>query len=129
MKNKISQYTCPRCGYKSSKKWDMQRHLYTRMKVCPGEVDDITLTEEIKESIIKNKVYQKPEEANTNATNNTTVINSIIQNYNSFNSMLSSMDVVDRLTHLFAYPYDDTDFSPTALAKITPIPFYTCQFS
>lgn len=103
MKNKISPFLCPRCGYESSKKWDMRRHLYNRSTICPGEIDDIELTEDIKKCIINNKVYRKPKEKETVHNTNTTIINSVIQNYNSFNNMLASIDVVDRIMHVTTF--------------------------
>ena len=99
MKNKIPPYTCPRCGYQSPRKWDIHRHLYTRTTRCPGVVDDIELTEEIKQYIINNRVF-KPKKQEPTSTTNTTIINSVVQNYNSFNNMLASIDVVDRIMHL-----------------------------
>lgn len=75
MRRKHIPYQCPRCGYKSAKKWDMQRHLYGRDKECQGEVEDIELTDEIKESIIKNRIYHRPKEPEPIITIN---INSVL---------------------------------------------------
>jgi hypothetical protein len=97
MRVKQNPFVCPRCGYKTQKKWDMIRHLYQRSVPCHGEVEDLELTEEIKQCIIKNKIYHRPKEKEQS---NTTIINNVIQNYNSFNSMISVIDVADRIMHL-----------------------------
>ena len=53
------QYTCCRCGYLSSSKKLMRRHLYERKVVCPTKFD-IELTDEIKEHIITYRIYHVP---------------------------------------------------------------------
>lgn len=49
-------YKCPRCGYETPLKSDMRKHLYKLKKVCPGQVNDIDLTEEMKEKILLNRI-------------------------------------------------------------------------
>jgi hypothetical protein len=56
----IVQYTCCRCGYHTKDKNNMRNHLYKRQKTCPATVDDIELTDEIKNYILENRVYKKP---------------------------------------------------------------------
>ena len=53
------QYTCCRCGYLSSSKKLMRRHLYERKVVCPTKFD-IELTDEIKEHILTYRIYHVP---------------------------------------------------------------------
>lgn len=90
MKNKISPFTCPRCGYQSSKKWDMHRHLYKRTTRCCGEVEDIELTEEIKECIMNNKTYKLPKDTNEA---NTIIINNVIP----YNDILEDLKLKEEL--------------------------------
>jgi hypothetical protein len=50
-------YTCPRCGYQTRKRFCMNRHLYELSKVCPGQRNNIELTDEVKQHILNNRVY------------------------------------------------------------------------
>lgn len=49
-------YTCIRCGYQTRKRPDMIKHFSMRKKICPGSVNDIELTDELKEKILLNRV-------------------------------------------------------------------------
>ncbi len=62
----ILPYTCVRCGYTTKHRTKMSNHLYERKKQCPGSVNDILLTDEIKEKILENRIYsiQKPNKYN-----------------------------------------------------------------
>lgn len=53
------QYTCPRCGFKTKQRNDMRRHL-NRKKICPCKDEELILTDEIKEKILKNRIYYAP---------------------------------------------------------------------
>lgn len=55
-------YTCPRCGYKTTFCNDMRRHLYEKKRNCHGEVNNIELTDEIKDTIMRNKLYHIPKQ-------------------------------------------------------------------
>jgi hypothetical protein len=59
--NKI-EYTCIRCDYKTRKKNDMRKHLYNLKIECPAINNNIELTNEIKECILKNRIYKIPKE-------------------------------------------------------------------
>ena len=50
-------YTCIRCGYNTVDKFLMRRHLFERKNVCPGQVNMIQMTDEIRQCILDNKVY------------------------------------------------------------------------
>lgn len=84
------QYTCPRCGYKTSLCNDMRRHLYSKKKVCPGQVNDVDLTDEIKGTIMKNRIYFIPKQEKTST-------NTIINNYNNVNNFIAGMDAIEKL--------------------------------
>lgn len=50
-------YECPRCGYTTQHKPAMRKHLYDLKKVCPGQKSKIVLTTEIKEEVMRDRVY------------------------------------------------------------------------
>ena len=50
-------YCCIRCGYTTSQKPDIKKHLYDLKKPCPAIVNKIELTDEIKQDIIDNRVH------------------------------------------------------------------------
>lgn len=50
-------YTCPRCGYKTQKKSNFYNHLFKKLIECPAEVSNIVLTDEFKEHLMKNRVW------------------------------------------------------------------------
>lgn len=54
-------YNCPRCDYKTSLKSDMRKHLYNLRKVCPGQANNIELTDEIRECVLENRRYVVPD--------------------------------------------------------------------
>lgn len=57
-REKNPPYTCPRCNYETLKKCNMEKHLYgTKRGVCPGHVNNIDLTEDIKQFILANRIY------------------------------------------------------------------------
>jgi 5-methylcytosine-specific restriction endonuclease McrA len=51
-------YTCPCCGYYTTKKTHMYRHLYELLKPCPQLENNTELTDEVKIYILKNRVLQ-----------------------------------------------------------------------
>ena len=57
-----SPYLCPRCGYNTSHKPDMRKHLAELKKICPALINDIDLTPEIIQKILDNRVYKIPKE-------------------------------------------------------------------
>jgi len=87
-------YECPCCGYDTPKKHNMMNHLYHLKKPCPKSKNNIELTEEIKEHILKNRVYKlEPEKTVTQ------VFNTYQNNYN----MIASMDTLGKLTKYMNY--------------------------
>lgn len=53
----INKYLCPRCGYETDHKPSMYNHLYRKKKTCSITIDNIDLTDEIKQYILDNRVY------------------------------------------------------------------------
>jgi hypothetical protein len=90
---KKDPYKCPSCGYETPQKNDMRKHLFTLKKQCPRSKMDIELTPQIKDFILTNRVYHVPKNPHT----------VVINTYNQMNNFLSSIEVTDKLTHLFNY--------------------------
>jgi hypothetical protein len=83
-------------------KGDMRKHLYNKKKPCPKSYNDITLTDEIKEYILTNRVYHVPQviQQVQPITNN---INQIINNNNTINNFISNMDTIDKINKVINY--------------------------
>lgn len=54
-------YQCISCGYETTYRTAMYNHLYKKKKHCPKLLNDIELTDEIKEYIMDNHFYRIPE--------------------------------------------------------------------
>ena len=93
MHNKL--YTCPRCGYKTLQRNDMRRHLYEKKKVCPSQVQELELTNDIKDNILDNRVYMAPKQDKINSN--------MIVNFNTINALIAGMDPIDKLTKYINY--------------------------
>lgn len=89
-------FQCICCGYTTSKKSSMKDHLYKKKIPCPKSVNDIELSEEIKEYILTNRVYHLPSKQQLHPQP-TTIINQQINNYNQINNFISSMDFEEKL--------------------------------
>lgn len=59
-KNKNPPYECYRCGYKTDRKIHMRGHLL-RKTPCPATITSTELTEEIKEEILRARIYRPPQ--------------------------------------------------------------------
>jgi hypothetical protein len=87
-------YECPRCNYKTPKKSSIKTH-FIRQKSCPAVVNNINLTEEIKECVLENRVYKVKDETKT-----------IVQNINYNNTMINfvgNMDAVEKIMRVAQY--------------------------
>jgi hypothetical protein len=87
-------YTCPRCGYTTRRKDDIRHHLYRNKRMCPGQLDDLELTDEVKECVLSNRVYKVEKVPSVVQTihNNNTIINYI-----------AGLDVVEKLMKYVGY--------------------------
>lgn len=56
----IIPYSCPRCGYKIKHRRCMSDHLFKKKKPCPATLNEIELTDFIKNYILDNRVYKIP---------------------------------------------------------------------
>lgn len=99
---KKDNYMCPRCGYESHDRSRMRRHFFEAKKKCPASRKDIELTEEVKSYILENRIYHFPEQVScSNAPHQT--FNQIINNYNTMNNFISSMDAMEKLSKYLNY--------------------------
>lgn len=91
-------YECPRCGYTSSFKQSMCKHLYIKKKVCQAIKNSIELTDDVKGTIIECRRYRLPEPPPPPPT-----INQQINNYQQINNIIGKMDVLDKHTKYMEY--------------------------
>ena len=75
-------YKCPCCGYETEKKSAIIKHFYNLKKLCPKLLNDIELTDEIKEYILANRIYIPNNNNNHLITRlaNLTIENAILKN-------------------------------------------------
>jgi len=88
-------YQCPRCGYATKHKPTMRHHLYNTKKVCQGQLNPLTLTDDIKQHVMDNRHYIIPDVNK--------VTNQIINNYNNVNNFIAGMDIIEKLTKYTEY--------------------------
>jgi len=101
MSSKKPTYQCIRCGYESERKDNMRKHLFTLHKTCPGCLNDIELTQELKEKILSNRRIDhkvKPKEKESEVVNP-----KIINNYNNVSNFIAGMDTIDKLDKALLY--------------------------
>jgi len=91
----LQKYMCPRCGYETNKKPCMRKHLYDMKTQCPGIKNaSLELTNDIKEHILKNRVYDIPKEV---------PIQTLIQQNQTIHNYIANMDTFTKLNHLATY--------------------------
>lgn len=96
-------YICPRCGYRVVQRIDMRCHFYCRSTgPCNGLVNDITLTDHIKNKVLENRVYVVQSEdllsvAANNVTHNEN-LSSVVASGVTHNESLSSV-ATNNVTH------------------------------
>jgi hypothetical protein len=90
-------YTCICCGYETRLKNDMRRHLYNTKNSCPQTKHLIELTDDIKQHILKNRIYILPEKSSQQIINNTINYN------NTINNLIANMDTIDKLTKFVGF--------------------------
>lgn len=86
------EYRCPRCGYATTRKSNMQKHLFELKKTCHGLVCNLELTEEVKAEVMTNMVYHPPRDAAPQQ-----IINNTINNYQQINNLISAMDPIQKI--------------------------------
>ena len=58
------EYLCPRCYYVTKYKGDMKRHLYRLKTPCYSSKNNIVMTDEIKEHVLKHRRYDQVDSVN-----------------------------------------------------------------
>lgn len=94
MRTKNKPYCCPRCGYKTQKKCDIARHFFNKKKLCPGQELELELSDDIKDIVLKNRVYQPPKQDTSSVVTN---INTYMQNFTNINTFIANIDTIDKL--------------------------------
>jgi len=95
----MDPYVCIRCGYSTQRKDCMRRHLHTLKNNCPGQRVNIELTDEIKDCILKNRVFKPPQEPQQNNV----TINQQINNFHQIKNIVSEMDIIDKISKYAAH--------------------------
>lgn len=109
---KRDKYTCPCCGFCTENKSHMYIHLYKLKKPCPCTKAKIELTEEVKQDILKNRIYHPPKE------DKPATINQTINNYNTVNNFIGNLDTMYKLNKYIDYKKIDlVDFSQSVEDK------------
>ena len=90
-------YTCIRCGYNTHDRSCIRRHLYIKKKPCQSIENDIELTDEIKETILNNRIYHMPKEKKN------TTYNKIINNNNNINTYIANLDDIEKIQKHFQH--------------------------
>lgn len=86
-----NDYICPRCGLSTEYKGNMRQH-FERKSLCKNR-HNLLLTEEIKEIVLRDRVYHKPKDkGKTSITQNNIMINFVVK-----------LDTTDKLTKLLEY--------------------------
>jgi hypothetical protein len=80
-------YQCTRCGYETPKKSSMEYHLIKRQKQCPTSQNDITLTPDIIDHILKFRIYHIKKN----------YIKKQIINNNQYNTIFANLDILDKM--------------------------------
>ena len=73
----------------------MHRHLYSLKKPCPGSLNDMVLTESIKQHVLNNRVYRVKDDAK--------VTNQTINNTQTINNYISGLDTLEKLKQFTTY--------------------------
>ena len=94
-------YKCIRCDYTTYRKSSMKRHLYELTKPCPATENDLELNDDIKDYILKNRVYHIPKEEKPKTIYQT--INNIQNNNNTMNNYLNSLPVEEKYEKLIKF--------------------------
>ena len=97
-RTKLHPYTCPRCGYTTERKCHMQRHLFGKKDECGTIIDNIDLTDEIKQHIVKYRLYKPKNDSSIN-----TVINQYNQYNNNVQNIINNIDLREKRDDYMSY--------------------------
>ena len=96
---KKDKYTCPRCGFNSNNKNHMRNHLYNLKKICPATQNNIDFTDEMKEFILKNRIYIIPKFEKPYQIIHINQINY----YNQINNLICGININDKINKYIKY--------------------------
>lgn len=82
-------YTCPRCGYETYRKGNMEKHLLLKKRLCPN-VNEVVLSEEVIAIVLKDRIYHPPKPPNN-------VINQQINNIQCIQNFVSGLSPLDKI--------------------------------
>lgn len=101
-----SSYVCPRCSYTTVKRANIITHL-ERKRPC-ADINHLELTEEIKEIVLRNRIYHPPkEDVNVKPTMNVTNNNVITNIQNIINNNMTPVEKLMKYAE-----YKDIDLIP-----------------
>ena len=85
----------------------MRRHLYENKKIYPSLQNNVEVTDDIKEYILANRIYNIPlpiKESQTQPQPTPQqIINQTINHYHQINNVVSNMDVIDKINRYTDY--------------------------
>lgn len=103
----LQPYTCPRCGYNCDRKDAFRRH-FNRANMCYPIVEDMELTEAVKECVLKNRIYRPPPPPPVIVPPlASTPMNNIITQHNTMNNFIARLDTIDKLNRLTMHRQKD----------------------
>ena len=102
---RYQKYKCPCCGYETNNKAYMKKHLYTLKKPCPKLVNDIHLTNEIKDYILANRTWKSKIQPPPPTT--IQIINTLNQQNNCINYYIANLDPIEKLNKFISYKESD----------------------
>ena len=82
-------YTCPSCGYETVQKNDMKKHFYKVLKPCPKQLNNIDLTDDIKEFILANRIYHQPIHEADSVTQTININNTVVNYVDDIGALLN----------------------------------------
>lgn len=101
MTKSLIRYQCPRCGYNTNQKSDIKKHLYNLKKICSATQQEVELTEEVKQKILRDRVFRPLQSPSQIIQNNT--LNQTINNYNQINNLIYKMDPIEKILRYTEY--------------------------
>lgn len=86
----------------------MVKHLHTVKKVCPATKEDVTLTEDVKQYILDNRIYHPPKQTQHQVLIQQTTNNNFIVNYITKKDFHEKLDQYLGHNHANLLEYQDT---------------------
>ncbi len=97
-------WCCPSCGYQVGRSSAMRKHLYDTKQQCPRVLRDIELTEEIKQYILRNRVWHPPPKQRRQPAQQ-----NIYQTFNQINNFVNTIDSFEKLQLIMQHNNKDIE--------------------